>query len=83
MNSNNQITLTATCICWDYVVGAVLLATYSQAATMLLETHSGFKVPGWEGMGVAYASYSLCNLKGLSCYLLVVPPVLAECTTGD
>ena len=33
--------------------------------------------------GVACASYSLCNLKGLSCYLLVVPPVLAECTTGD
>ena len=37
----------------------------------------------WEGMGVACASYSLCNLKGLSCYLLVLPPVLAECTTGD
>ena len=33
--------------------------------------------------GVACASYSLCNLKGLSCYLLVVPPVLAECMTGD
>jgi len=52
---------------WDIpqLVGAMLLATYSQAAIMLLVTQSGFKVPGCK-RGQAATTPSLSQEQGVT-----------------
>ena len=52
---------------WDtpQLVGAMLLATYSQAATMMLMTQSGFKVSGWRRRRAA-TTLSLSQEQGVT-----------------